>query len=275
MEIYMENTKPLSGNPLLAHSVRIPGETFQIPSGGLFYEDGEISEDVVNGEVHVYPMTAYDEILIKTPDMLFSGKAIEQIFARCIPQIKKPLRLLARDVDFLLICLRSVSFGSNVTVIHTHNCENAKEHKYNVSIDNFIQRVRRLDPAKVMSEYVCDMSDGKRVFISPMRYDAVIDMMTAIDPAKDLTPEELHDMSTKQLASLISKVEIPGSDDVRNQEYITEWLKSLPLPEIRKISNTIDRLTEWGADTEFTEKCKDCGEDIKIVTPLNPMNFFT
>lgn len=265
-----------SQNPLL-NATRIPGETFQIPSAGLFYSDGELDETVTNGEVYIYPMTALDEIMIKTPDMLFSGKAVQDIFSRCIPQIKKPLRLLARDVDYLLICLRSISFGEEVTVVHKHDCEGAKDHQYVVSINDFIQRVKRLDSKQMDREYHCIMDDGTSVHIAPLRYDAVIEMMTAMDPEKDISPEDLHNETSSQMSRIISKVVMPGPDgvEVHKQEWIHEWIKTLSIPQLRKITKAIDALSEWGTDTSFDRDCNDCGKKIKIITPLNPMNFFT
>jgi len=88
-------------NPLLTR-VEMPGSTFQLPSRGLFYDNGELRDDVEMGEVHVHPMSAFDEILMKTPDALFSGEAVHKVFLRCIPQVLQPVELLAKDVDFLL-----------------------------------------------------------------------------------------------------------------------------------------------------------------------------
>lgn len=263
-------------NPLMS-PVRIPGETFQLPSGGLFYCDGELSEDVVDGEVYVYPMTALDEILIKTPDLLFSGKAVEQIFNRCIPQVKKPLQLLARDVDYLLICLRSVSFGSEVTVIHNHGCsEDAKDHKYTVSIDDFMRRVKRIDQRTITDEYTCNMPDGKVVYISPMRYGSIVELMTSINPDQEtiLSAEDLHDKMIGQLGALVSRVTLTDGSEVVDQKFIREWLSSLPLPSIKLINDKIERATDWGPDTTFGDVCKDCKQKITITAPLNPMSFF-
>jgi hypothetical protein len=275
MEVKMN---PNSENPLL-RKARVPGETFQIPSGGLFYSDGELDETVVNGELYVYPMTALDEIVIKTPDMLFSGKAVQDIFNRCIPQVVKPLRLLAKDVDYLLICLRSISFGDEVTVLHTHDCKDAKEHQYVVSINDFIQRVRRLDSKLLSKEYETKLRDGTTILISPLRYDAIIDMMTAMDPENDISTEELHELSSKQMSQVISKVvtvdQNGDSVEVHKPEWIHEWIKTLTLPDLKDIRKAINSLSEWGADTSFERDCPDCGDKTKIVTPLNPMNFFT
>src|SRR5271170_226889 len=130
----MEQTKP--ANPLLER-IRMPGETFRLPSGALFYptESGILDSTVTDGEVHIHPMTALDEIALKTPDLLFSGLAVIQVFGRCIPQIKDAKRLLAKDVDFLLVALRKVSYGPEMELSYTHDCEKAKSHNYVASVD--------------------------------------------------------------------------------------------------------------------------------------------
>ena len=68
----------MSENPLLS-KLNMPGATFKLPSCGLFYTSGEITPDVVDGEVHVQPMTGYDELLLKSPDMLFSGQGVNKV----------------------------------------------------------------------------------------------------------------------------------------------------------------------------------------------------
>ena len=96
----IQSTEQPRSNPLLER-IRIPGETFTLPSQGIFYKNGELDDDSKNGEVYIYPMVTYDEIVLKTPDKLFSGEAITEVFQRCVPQIKKPMELLAKDVDFI------------------------------------------------------------------------------------------------------------------------------------------------------------------------------
>jgi hypothetical protein len=106
--------RQINDNPLLRRFTHIPPETFRLPSGGVFYQNGELDPEVVNGEVIVHPMTAVDEIAIRSPDMMFQGTAVEKVFRRCIPQVKKPLELLTNDVDYLLVCLRMVTYGSTL-----------------------------------------------------------------------------------------------------------------------------------------------------------------
>ena len=114
------------------------GSTFQLPSRGLFYKKGELRDDVEMGEVHVHPMSAYDEILMKSPDQLYSGESVDKVFRRCIPQILNPSELISKDVDFLLVCLRQVTYGNDMEVTYTHSCEDAKSNSYIIPLSDFI-----------------------------------------------------------------------------------------------------------------------------------------
>ena len=108
-------------NPLLS-GFKMPGRIFQLPSRGILYTNGEINSTISEAEVHVKPLSAYDEITLKNPDMLFSGKALEQVFPVCIPDIEKPLELYGKDVDAALLFLRIVTYGSSYDITVNHSC---------------------------------------------------------------------------------------------------------------------------------------------------------
>lgn len=260
-------------NPLLSGK-RLPGSKFQLPSQGHFYEDGELSPDVINGEVMVYPMNAYDEILLKSPDLLLSGEAIERVFQRCIPDIRKPLRLLSGDVDFLTICLRSVSFGHEVPIRHSHGCDD-KTHEYIVSIADFIQRTKMIDPTTLTQQFTIEDVQGMTVHFTPIRYDAMLSYLQ-LEQDQIKSAEELHDRTSRQLANLINRVEIPGTDTVvRDQEMIVEWVKTLAIGSIKKINMKMQAMSEWGTDIKYHVTCKSCGEKLALTVPMNPIQFFT
>ena len=134
----MENNE----NPLLK-KIRLPGKRFRLPSKGLFYHNGELDESVVDGEVEVFSMTTVDEITLRSPEFLYSGEAIERVFKRCVPEIKKPLKLLSRDVDYVLACLRVVSYGG-IYQIDTYcpDCEEKQEQINEGRVKEFLEEVR-------------------------------------------------------------------------------------------------------------------------------------
>lgn len=261
-----ENVQPTK-NPLL-EAIRMPGKTFKLPSGGLFYTNGELANDVKNGEVRVYPMRGIDEIKIKTPDMLLNGTAVEEVFAHCIPQVVKPMDLFAKDVDFLLVCIREISYGPEVEVRYKHDCKDAKEHGYAVNISSFIQHAKSIDPTTTNETFSMTLENGQRVELRPTRYRDVLDMFNAADG--DLSPDTIHKNLVRVLSSMIVKV-----DNVDNTDLINEWLSEIKAGWIKDISKALERTGDWGASFDTHTTCKDCGGEIIITTTLNPVSFFT
>jgi hypothetical protein len=254
-------------NPLLSR-VELPGSTFTLPSRGIFYEDGELRDDVKDGEVHVHPMGAYDEILMKTPDALFSGEAVHKVFLRCIPQVLKPTELLAKDVDFLLVCLRQVTYGDDMDIRYMHNCEGAKNHPYKIKISNFLTNSKKIDPTTVGNIYTAGLPNGQTVKLHPTRFKDVIKMYQDSNP-EGLPPEEELEMTVFVIKSIIHSV-----DGIEDDKMIDEWIRKIPASWISKLSDIINEASDFGPNFTFKTKCQDCGKEIEIQSPINPISFF-
>ena len=267
MSVPPQHTIPT--NPLLQR-IQMPGETFALPSGGLFYTHGELDESVQNAEVHVHPMTALDEITIKTPDLLFSGEAVKQVFSRCIPQVKNVDALFAKDVDFLLVCLRKVSYGDELRVEHQHDCEGAKTHQYSLDVGDFIRTAKKIDPTSVTREFTVKMPNGQKVLLQPIRFKEFIRVMQVNEAESTKEPERIRDMMVNSVSSVIVKV-----DEIDDVNMIREWLREVPPSFLTAINDNIDSTLEWGPDFNVRRKCKDCGKMMEVLAPMNPLAFFT
>lgn len=264
------NTGAPRVNPLL-DKIKLPGETFTLPSGGLFYNEGVLSPEVKNAEIYVQPMTTLDEITMKSPDLLFSGNAVRQVFARCIPQVLDAGRLLSKDVDFLLACLRKVSYGDEMTIEYKHDCKDAKEHSYVTDVGRFIRGAKRIDPTQVENDFTVTFQNGQVARFQPVLFQDYIDIMQALGSSSDDdSPEAIRDQMVKSLSGLIVDV-----DGITDREMVMEWLKQIPPRYITTINEKIDKVSTWGADFTASILCKDCGEKIEAEVPLNPLSFFT
>lgn len=257
-------------NPLLKRKSKFPGETFRLPSKGLLYTNGELDEEVKDGEIVIYPMTTLDEIYMKTPDMLFQGTAIDAVFKRCIPQIKKPLSLYANDIDFLLTCLRKVSYGDYINI--NHKCtlcdkEKVEEHDYNIPLNFFIQNSKSFTEEDI-DGMTLTLSTGEHIMLRPSTFMEMMRIMQ-INDVEIRTPEEMNDLLISTLASVIRNV-----DGVSEPEFIVEWLKTIPTKLVTEFSTDLERLNRWGPKFEYKFECKDCGQEQKINTILNPLYFF-
>ncbi len=261
-----------NNNPLL-DKLMLPGETIPLPSLGMFYLNDELDSSVKNGEIHIHPMTTIDEITIKSPDLLYSGEAINKIFSRCIPQVNKPLELLSIDVDFILLCLRKLSYGSEMEIMYTHTCENATEHSYVLNIEDHIKASKRLDPT-LKPELI--LPNNQKVVLHPVRYKNSIATMQAMSNLtieyadKEIEPEKERDLIIQSIYGVISSV-----DGITDEQFIIDWLKQVPPVYIKKINKKIDEFFTFGATYSSNVKCLDCGELITLNTPTNPITFFT
>ena len=268
----MSNDSPLQSNPLI-EKLRIPGETFRLPSHGLFYDNGELDPSVKNGEIEVYPMTAIDEIVLSTPDKLLSGKAITEVFSRRIPQVLKPHELLAKDVDFLMVCLRMVSFGPVMEVLYNHHCmEGSLEHTYKVNLQKIIASAKAIDPTTVAQEYAIEFSNGQKALLKPITYGDIIDIYqsTMMQKTESMSEEDAEKLIIGTITSVIKSV-----DGITDKNLIEDWVKSIRLGWKRQIQETIQSVSDWGIDLKSEQICNDCKQQVVLQVSANPVSFFT
>ena len=256
-------------NPLLS-KIKLPGRIFQLPSAGYFYNNGELDASVVNGEIHVQPLSAFAEINLKNPDILFSGKAIESVFKECIPDIKKPLELFGRDVDAIMAFLRVVTYGSAYEVEATHTCPDAKSHTYSADVDSIVSNMRPLDPTTIADKYQVILENEQQVNLEPIRFKHVIALLQASDKNKKLNMQAFQTGLILNLLNVIKDI-----DGVTDRGNIEEWLRLVPSTVIGKISEAIEDSNDWGPVFETEVICKDCGNSYIIELPINPVAFFS
>lgn len=255
-------------NPLLAR-VKIPGRIFQLPSAGIFYKNGELAEGIENGEVHVHPMTALDEIHMKNPDMLFSGKAISIVFRHCIPEIKKPEELFAKDIDALMVFLRAVTYGPQYEIEATHDCDEAKNHTYVVDVDGMIGSMENLSQQTIDEKYTLTLENGQVVKMQPIRYKHVLQLLKMNENKRELTVEDQEKNLITNLLNVIESV-----DGITDKKQITEWIRAISPRMMDQLAKSIDDSQNWGPQTTKKVVCKDCGEEYTIEIPINPISFF-
>ena len=134
-----------------------------LPSKGAFYPPGTLELDS-NKEVGVYPMTALDELTLKTPDGLLSGEATFKVIRSCVPAIKDPWQMPSIDVDSVLIGIRIASYGANMRVTSTVPKTKAKqEHEINL-MGLLDSRKEPIIDTKVM------LGNGVTIVVKPSSY---------------------------------------------------------------------------------------------------------
>ena len=259
---------PQSVNPLMA-ALKLPGRMFQLPSRGLFYTNGELDASIKEGEIHVQPMSALDEITLKNPDQLFSGAAIDTVFKTCISGINKPGMLLAKDVDAIMMFLRSVTYGSSYEFMAKHTCKDAKNHSYIADVDTMIASTKFIDPTSVDELYTLTLPNAQVVKLNPNRYASMIEIVKLNQSKEEITVDDQHRNLVMMVLAIVSQV-----DDITDRKFIEEWVRGLPGRYVNLIGAQADKVNDWGADTTWKSVCKDCNKEFEIDIPINPVSFF-
>lgn len=247
----------------------LPGDLTRLPSNGLLYDEGVLDESVVNGEVNVYPMSAFEEIAMKDINGIINGTVITTVFTRCVPQVKRPECLYEKDVNHLLMVLRKITYGNTITITYEHDCENAKMHKYEIPLHQIINSAIYADPTSIQESYTAVMDNGQVVQLQPIKYTDIITLMQDAADYESLTRYEL------QLKMLESTVKLVKSvDGITDKEKIEEWCKSIPTTWFTKLTDAIVVGNNWGPQSSYQITCLDCQSELAIDIPLNPITFF-
>ena len=268
----------LMENPLLSGMFKMPGRIFPLPSRAYFYTAGkEITNEVKmnNGEIHVRPMSAMAELKLKNPDLLFSGKGIEEVIRECVPDILDPLALAAIDVDAILVYLRVVTYGDTYELDAMHTCEGAKVHSYDVSLEQQIANTVFLDEdalskMRLTKFQVAVTGREYDIILEPIRMAGLIQyyQLGRKDPA-EIEHKDYQDLIVSNLVHFIKSV-----DQLTDRRLIVEFLHALTRPELEKIQDVISNSMEFGIPLTRRVECPDChaAHDVKI--DINPTLFF-
>jgi hypothetical protein len=250
-------------------NLRLPGETVKIPSSGLLYDDGVFAEGVKDGEVVVYPMSAFDELRMKNISDIINGTAITQVFRRCIPQILQPDELFEKDVNYLLMVLKKITYGNTVTIVYTHTCDKAKPHKYEIPLTPLISHTKYIDATTLSESYTIAMDNGQVVLLQPVKYKDILNIMRDTADYDAMSILELKEKILESTMKIIKSV-----DGNTNPKDIEDWCRAIPAPWFEQITNALSTSGEWGTQNSYEIECQDCKSETNIELPLNPLNFF-
>lgn len=280
----MENTKM---NPLIQYNKR-PARYIKLPSGGQCYSKPIDLSD--SGEIAVYPMTAKDEILLKSPDALLNGEALKQVFRTCVPGIPDPNEVPAIDIDAIMVGIRMSTYGDFMeTEFVCPDCVPAVKNPVNVNLGNLLDTTVFYTGSKMV-----ELSSGIKVTVKPYTLSAqnkvsiagFEEMAKGQQIEKDVQDQlqkirfaggsftRLLDATLDLISSAVEKVETPDRQEFNDRTMIREWLTTISKPEFDLIDKTLKSLMDAGVDTTIKFTCSSCKVEHTTDLPMNPSDFF-
>lgn len=275
-------TAATSGNPL-AQYFRMPGLHVTLPSRGMFLPE-QYYDETLAGDIPVYPMKAADELLLKSPDALMSGYALEKLVESCVPDIRAPRLISTPDLDVILLAIRAATYGEIMEIeVHCPKCGN--DNAFDCNLPAIMDTVTFLDP-------VNEVRLSKDILVNLRPYNmgsATRAAISGFNEARRISNIE-DDSDERRLAinesyERMSKVNIDGIVDciinivapngtVTDREQIAEFINNTGQPWVKKIENKLIEMNNHGIDKTVDATCIKCSHEWKAEIEFDPSNFF-
>jgi len=264
----------------------------QLPSRGNFY-DADVIEFLENGELAIMPMTAADEIALKNPDALLSGKAIVDVITSCVPGVKKPRKLLACDIDALMIAIREASYGSEATMqLKCTNPECGAQNEYALNLDLLLNESETLDES-----YEVQLPSQLTVYLKPGTFETMnrqnkaafenAKVQRAMNTAM-LSDEAAMSMLARVFSTLtklnfelindaIEKIVFTDAEGelqtITNKNHIGDFIQNIDKSTVDLIDTKIAEINKIGIAKTLDATCITCQHKWSAPIEFNPVNF--
>ena len=270
-------------NPLKQY-FRRPAMYLKLPSKGKFYDAGTIQMPE-SGELPIFPMTANDEVVSKTPDALYNGSAVVEIIRSCVPNILNPDKLSGMDLDAVLIAIRAASVGSEMDIESV--CPSCEEtNKFGLDLMGLLASIKPGD-------YDKEMVIGELTFtFQPMMLSEVnqgniaqFELQREMINTQNIEDEDERMTSTGKVLAKVNelsfRVVTKGIKYIRTPEVVVDEpehiLEFLQNCDKKTFDLIRDHLVDLRTSSEIKPlklKCVHCQHDYEQPFTLNVSDFF-
>lgn len=264
---------------------RQPKLFIDLPSEGVHYDD-TVCKQVKS--MAVFGMSAMDEIMLKTPDALFSGEATYQVMRSCVPDILDPWKLIGYDIDYVLLSIRIATYGESIDIVT--NCPKCKTaNDGTVNLQGLLQEVNNY-------EINHSFEIGPLHFdLKPISYRQTTDFSAEhYTLQRQIMQSEKTDLPQKEKDELqndlmlksanlnlrIALAHIEKITDGENEEadpdVIFKFVSENDVAFYDKVRDTIMKLTQRWKLPFFDSVCQneECKNEFKTQLDMDYANFF-
>jgi hypothetical protein len=233
-----------------------------LPSQGRWYPPGNITLND-RGEVGIMPMTAKDELIMKTPDALMNGQATVDVIKSCVPDIKDPWSMPSVDVDTILLGIRLASYGESMDV--TTSVPNTK--LVNTVQVDLSGMLGQMGPADWKETFT--LKSGLTIYTKPMTYRMVNKvkqktyeeqrLLRTVTDSNLSEAEKLQkfgtifatisELTVDSMSNMITKITMEkdgAAQEVTDRAHINEFVYNMDLATAQELKGHFDALKNVG-----------------------------
>ncbi len=277
------DTKPI--NPLMAH-FRQPAIYYNLPSRGQYWAAGLNLPE--SQDIPVYPMTARDEIILKTPDALLNGQGVVDVIHSCCPHITDAWQMPSIDVDATLIAIRIASYGNQMEF--DSKCPHcAEENRFEADLGGLLGRLKTPDYTKKVE------SHNLKIKLQPQKYASVnatnkisYEEQRVLNALGDpnLTDEtrveeykkhmtRIVELQTRSLADSTEYIEIVESGIIVNDPaHIFEFYQNCDAEICKAVRARLEAIATEASIPPLETACQNCNKEYSIPLIFDYASFF-
>jgi len=282
----MENTQSAAKANPLAKYFRQPAIHMKLPSNGQYWPDGSLNLPVT-GEIPVYPMTARDEITLRTPDALMNGSSIVEIVHSCCPSIVDPWKMPSIDIDAILIGIRIASYKNDMDVdslcphcnSENNNTVDLQQVLNNIVTPDYSQKIEVGDlKIKICPQQFFNINKKNVVTFEENRI-----MNSLNDESLDLEVKAtqinrsmgvLVDIGLDIVTSSTEYIELDDGSRVAKPEHIREFYENTDGKITKLVQERLAELNREGAIKAPRIACTSCTKEFQLPLEFDYSNFF-
>jgi hypothetical protein len=273
----------MNNNPLRQY-FRRPAVFIRLPSNYTSYTS-DVLEVPETQELPVYPMTAIDEITVKTPDSLFNGSAITEIIKSCIPSIKNPWKLLSIDLDTILLATRIASNGDKMEIETV--CPSCKEEsKYDLSLMNMLTQIKsgnyneELQIGDLFIKFrpltFKELNDAGLKQFELQKVFNMINNIEDIDVKLQQSREALKSVTDLTMEFISKSIEYIRSPNglVNDSEFILDYIRNCDKKTYELLKDRNTQLKDQSTIKPIDVTCMHCSHPYEQPFTINYSDFF-
>lgn len=276
---------PNQANPLTGY-FRQPAIYLSLPSQGRWWDKDSI-DFPANGEIPVYPMTAKDEIVIRTPDALLNGQGVVDVIQSCCPNIKDAWKIPSIDVDAILISIRIATYGNKMDF--NSQCPHCKEmNTYEVDLGEPLSNLTSPDYSepldynslkiKLKPQQFFNVNKANMLNFEEQRMlEALNDESLSQDEKSTriiVSMNKIIQLGISSCANSTEYIDLPDGNRVTNGEHILEFYANAENRVVKLVQDRINEFVEQAKIPPMHIKCDDCDQEYDSEIEFDYANFF-
>jgi CRISPR/Cas system CMR-associated protein Cmr5 small subunit len=241
----------------------------------------------IQDQIPVTGMNTMDELLLKTPDALFSGEATERLIRSCVPSIQDAWQLTTIDVDYLLVVIRIATYGETLQI--NANCPKCKEESaYDLDLHRYIEVYENKNPVEILRyngllltiaplTYRKSTDIARRTYINQKTIQNINDNLNLSEDQKDLQKQKMvEDILLMNVETIMSHVRsiTDGENIETNFDEILKFVNNADRDLYQQITDTIDKINQKYEIPPMQCRCIECNTDFKTAINFDYSDFF-